>query len=273
MVPRVYYLVLEQLFQGEFFYTSPRMESIMLEIKNVCKTFNKNGLHALKQINLQVLDGEIFGIIGLSGAGKSTLLRSIIGLTKVDSGTITVDDVNVQELDEKNLRIFRRKIGVVFQGYNLLYQRNVFDNVALPLRLVKYPKDQIEEKVKQLLALVGLVDKEKSYPSQLSGGEQQRVAIARALIMEPKILLLDEITSALDPLTTKQILQLLKEINERLNVTIIFITHEMGVVASICNKVAVLNYGEIVESGSAKEILNSPKSDIAKMLLGKEEVI
>lgn len=246
----------------------------MLELKNVSKEFNTQGitLHALKNINLSILDGEIFGVIGLSGAGKSTLLRSIAGLTTIDNGEIYIDNVNPTTLKNKEAREFKRKVGVVFQGYNLLMQKNVFDNIAFPLTLVKAPKDKIKDTVEKLIDLVGLTGKEKSFPSELSGGQKQRVAIARALAPNPKILLLDEVTSALDPLTTKQILKLLKNINEKSGVTMVLITHEMGVVASICKKVAVLNYGIIEEQGFTKDILNNPTSDIAKLLLGKEKI-
>lgn len=246
----------------------------MLELKHISKEYNQNGetLHALKDVTLSINKGEIFGVIGLSGAGKSTLLRSIAGLTKVDCGEILIDGVNPDTLKNGQARAFKRNVGVVFQGYNLLMQKNVFDNVAFPLSLVKTSKEETEKKVTELIKLVGLEGKEKSFPSQLSGGQKQRVAIARALAANPKILLLDEVTSALDPLTTKQILKLLKDINRESGVTMLLITHEMGVVSSICNRVAVLNYGVIEESGETQEVLKNPKSDIAKLLLGKEVV-
>lgn len=246
----------------------------MLQLINVSKQFNTQdgALHALNNVNLKINKGEIFGIIGLSGAGKSTLLRSIAGLTEIDDGQILIDGINPKSLKNGVARSFKRKVGVVFQGYNLLMQKNVYDNIAFPLTLVKTPKVEIDKIVKNLIELVGLSGKEKAYPSQLSGGQKQRVAIARALAPKPKILLLDEVTSALDPLTTKQILKLLKEINQKSGVTMVLITHEMGVVSSICEKVAVINYGIIEECGNTKEILSNPKSDIARLLLGKEEI-
>lgn len=244
----------------------------MLQLKNVSKSFIQQGepLHALNDVNLTVDDGQIFGVIGLSGAGKSTLLRSIAGLEKIDSGEIFIDGVNINSLKGNELRLFRSKIGVVFQGFNLLMQKNVFDNIAFPLRLSNTPKNLVNKKVNELIELVGLKGKEKSYPAELSGGQKQRVAIARSIAADPKVLLLDEVTSALDPLTTKQILNLLKDINERSGVTMVFITHEMGVVSTICDEVAVLNYGVIEEQGKTQDVLSNPKSDIAKLLLGKE---
>lgn len=244
----------------------------MLQLKNVSKSFIQQGepLHALNDVNLTVDDGQIFGVIGLSGAGKSTLLRSIAGLEKIDSGEIFIDGVNINSLKGNELRLFRSKIGVVFQGFNLLMQKNVFDNIAFPLRLSNTPKNIVNKKVNELIELVGLKGKEKSYPAELSGGQKQRVAIARSIAADPKVLLLDEVTSALDPLTTKQILNLLKDINERSGVTMVFITHEMGVVSTICDEVAVLNYGVIEEQGKTQDVLSNPKSDIAKLLLGKE---
>ncbi|MEG1520724.1 MAG: ATP-binding cassette domain-containing protein [Clostridia bacterium] len=244
----------------------------MLQITNVCKEFKQqnNILHALKDVSLHVKESEIYGIIGLSGAGKSTLLRSIAGLTTPDSGKILVDNVDISTLKNGELRSFRKKIGVVFQGYNLLMQKTVFDNIAFPLVLSKTPKLEIARRVNELIDIVGLNGKEHSYPATLSGGQKQRVAIARALATNPKILLLDEVTSALDPLTTKQILKLLKEINQTSKVTMVLITHEMGVVASICNRVAVLNYGEIEEDGAVVDVLNNPTSEVTRMLLGKE---
>jgi D-methionine transport system ATP-binding protein len=245
----------------------------MIRIENVSKSFsllNKENLHALKNVSLEVEKAEIFGVIGLSGAGKSTLLRSIIGLETIDKGRILIDDVDISKLSKKDLQQFRKNIGVVFQGYNLIYQQNIEKNISLALDINNYNKELIKERVKYLIEVVGLKGKEKAYPSQLSGGQKQRVAIARALALNPKILLLDEITSALDPITTKQILKLLLEIKEKLNVTILLITHEIAVVSMICDKLAVLNYGEIVETGKTSNVLNNPKSMVARMLLGKE---
>lgn len=246
----------------------------MLQLKNVSKSYIQSGepLHALNDVTLTISDGLIFGVIGLSGAGKSTLLRSIAGLEVIDSGNIYIDGVDINTLKGNDLRAFRRNVGVVFQGYNLLMQKNVFDNIAFPLRLVNTPKDVVNRRVNELIELVGLKGKEKAYPANLSGGQKQRVAIARAIAAKPKVLLLDEVTSALDPLTTKQILELLKDINKKSGVTMVFITHEMGVVSTICDEVAVLNYGVIEEKGKTAEVLSNPTSDIAKLLLGKESV-
>jgi D-methionine transport system ATP-binding protein len=223
-------------------------------------------------VNLDVRDSSIFGIIGLSGAGKSTLLRSIIGLETPDEGRILIDGVNLFTLDKKKKKEFRRNIGVVFQGFNLLYQKNVEKNIALPLEVAGWNSSDIIDRVSYLIDVVGLKGKEKTYPIQLSGGQKQRVAIARALAMNPKLLLLDEITSALDTKTTEQILKLLIEIRKKFRVTIIFITHEISVVSAICDYVAVLDEGKIVESGECRDILENPKSTAARMLLGKETV-
>lgn len=245
----------------------------MVKIYNLSKTFpqdNQTCFHALKNINLAIEKGDIFGIIGLSGAGKSTLLRAIACLDKVDNGNILIDGVSIMDLKGHELRLFRKSIGIVFQGYNLLYQKTIDKNIALPMEIAKINKREINERVAYLLKVVGLEDKKGMYPSQLSGGQKQRVAIARALALNPKVLLLDEITSALDPLTTKQILNLLKRINEEFGVTIICITHEMAVISSICDKVAVINYGVIEEIGTSYDILNKPKSIVTKMILGKE---
>lgn len=245
----------------------------MVVIENISKSFsliNKENLHALKNVSFKIEDGSIFGVIGLSGAGKSTLLRSIISLETIDSGSIKIDGVDISKLNKKDLRLFRRNIGVVFQGYNLLYQQNIEKNIALPLEINGCSKEFIKERVSYLINVVGLKGKEKAYPSQLSGGQKQRVAIARALALNPKLLLLDEITSALDPLTTKQILNLLLDIKEKFNVTMLFITHEIAVVSMICDQVAVLNYGEIVEMGKSLDVLENPKSIVTRMLLGKE---
>jgi D-methionine transport system ATP-binding protein len=244
----------------------------MLQIKNVSKTFigRSEELHALKNVNLHIKKAQIFGIIGLSGAGKSTLLRSIAGLEKVDEGEVIIDGKNINDYTGDDKRKFYQNIGVVFQGYNLLMQKNVFDNIAFPLHIQGLDKIQISKRVYELLELVGLVEKVHEYPSKLSGGQKQRVAIARALASNPKLLLLDEVTSALDPITTKQILKLLQDINLQSSVTIILITHEMGVVSHICDEVAVLNYGQIEEVGKTKEVLNNPQSEVTRMLLGKD---
>ncbi len=244
----------------------------MVRIENISKSFiqaNNENLHALKNVSLEIRENTIFGIIGLSGAGKSTLLRSIISLEKIDCGSIFIDGIEITSLKESELRSFKKNIGVVFQGYNLLYQRNVEKNIALPLEISGWKKENIKKRVKYLIEVTGLSGKEKAYPAQLSGGQRQRVAIARALALNPKLLLLDEITSALDPRTTNQILKLLLEIKEKFRVTILLITHEIAVVSLICDEVAVLDYGEIVERGNSFDVLKHPKSTVTKMLLGK----
>lgn len=244
----------------------------MVKILNVSKSFiqtNNENLHALQDVSLEIKKNSIFGIIGLSGAGKSTLLRSIIALEKVDEGKILIDGVDITFLKGAELRSFLKNIGVVFQGYNLLYQKTVEKNIAFPLEIIGWKKEDIRKRVEYLLEVTGLAGKAKAYPAQLSGGQKQRVAIARALALNPKLLLLDEVTSALDPKTTKQILKLLSEIRDKFQVTMLIITHEMAVVSSVCDEVAVLDYGKIVEQGSAKEIMENPKSAITKMLLGK----
>lgn len=244
----------------------------MVKIINVSKSFlqtNNENLHALDNVSLEISKNSIFGIIGLSGAGKSTLLRSIICLEKVDQGQIYVDDFEITSLKGAELRSFLKNIGIVFQGYNLLYQKTVEKNIAFPLEISGWKKEDIKKRVNYLIEITGLKGKEKAYPAQLSGGQKQRVAIARALALNPKLLLFDEITSALDPKTTKQILKLLLEIRDKFQVTMLIITHELAVVSSICDEVAVLDYGKIVEQGIAKTVLEKPQSSVTKMLLGK----
>lgn len=247
----------------------------MIKINKLTKHFHLNGekIIALDDVNLTIQKGEIYGIIGLSGAGKSTLLRCLSTLEHPDSGSIVIDDQDIFQLAGNELRKFRSNIGVVFQGYNLLMQRNAFDNISFPLKIRKDSKEIIQKRVSELFSFVGLEGKQKAYPSKLSGGQRQRVAIARALATNPSLLLFDEPTSALDAITTKQILTLIKEISLRYQVTIIIITHEIGVVKNVCDKVAVLNYGEVVEEGIVDEVINDPKSEITKMLLGKELII
>ncbi|MBE3953000.1 methionine ABC transporter ATP-binding protein MetN [Vibrio parahaemolyticus] len=218
---------------------------------------------ALKDINLHIAKGTIFGVIGSSGAGKSTLIRCVNMLEAPSSGSIIVDDVDLTTLSKKQLVETRRNIGMIFQHFNLLSSRTVFDNVALPLELAGKDKSQITTKVTELLKLVGLADKHESYPSNLSGGQKQRVAIARALASDPSVLLCDEATSALDPATTQSILELLKEINRKLNITILLITHEMEVVKSICHEVAIIGGGELVEKGTVGDIFAHPKTELA----------
>ncbi len=244
----------------------------MIQIIDLCKTFEEvtPPVTALKNINLRVNRGDIFGVIGMSGAGKSTLLRCLSMLEEPTSGDILLNGRNTAHLKGRELIEARRSMGVVFQGYNMLMQKNVYENVAFPLTLSKTPKEEIERTVTRLLELVGLADKAKAYPAQLSGGQKQRVAIARALATNPQVLLCDEPTSALDSLTTRSILQLLRDINRELNVTILIITHEMSVVKALCNRVAVIDEQHIVESGNTQEIFDNPKSDITRLLLGYE---
>lgn len=243
----------------------------MIRIKNLSKTFDKScNVDALKNVNLSIEAGDVCGVIGMSGAGKSTLLRCIAMLETPSSGSIEIDGRDIFSLKGKELLDLKKSLGVVFQGYNLLMQRSIRQNIAFPLELIKMPKDQIAKRVDELLCLVGLSDKAEEYPSQLSGGQRQRVAIARALASNPKVLLCDEPTSALDPLTTRSILKLLQEINHTLGVTIVIITHEIGVVRSICNKVAVIDAGEIAESGLTKEVFAAPQSQAAKQLLDND---
>ena len=243
----------------------------MIRIKNLSKTFDKScNVDALKNVNLSIEAGDVCGVIGMSGAGKSTLLRCIAMLETPSSGSIEIDGKDIFSLKGKELLDLKKSLGVVFQGYNLLMQRSIRQNIAFPLELIKMPKDQIAKRVDELLCLVGLSDKAEEYPSQLSGGQRQRVAIARALASNPKVLLCDEPTSALDPLPTRSILKLLREINRTLGVTIVIITHEIGVVRSICNKVAVIDAGEIAESGLTKEVFAAPQSQAAKQLLDND---
>ena len=218
---------------------------------------------AVTDINLHIAKGTIFGVIGSSGAGKSTLIRCVNMLEAPSSGSIIVDGVDLTTLSKKQLVETRRNIGMIFQHFNLLSSRTVFDNVALPLELAGKDKSQITTKVTELLKLVGLADKHESYPSNLSGGQKQRVAIARALASDPSVLLCDEATSALDPATTQSILELLKEINRKLNITILLITHEMEVVKSICHEVAIIGGGELVEKGTVGDIFAHPKTELA----------
>ena len=234
----------------------------MIELKNVSKMFIKDGVkfEALKNINLSVEKGDILGVIGYSGAGKSTLIRMINGLEKPTEGEVFVFDEEIKGLSKKRLREERKRIGMIFQHFNLLESKTVFQNVAIPLILKKENKDKIKNKVEELLEFVGLSDKGKNFPKELSGGQKQRVAIARALASDPEILLCDEATSALDPETTDQILQLLKRINKEYNITICIITHEMHVIQTVCNKVAVMEKGEIIEQGRLKEIFSNPQN-------------
>ncbi|WP_318445625.1 methionine ABC transporter ATP-binding protein MetN [Photobacterium leiognathi] len=238
----------------------------MIEIKQLNKVFYQGdkAINALSDINLTIQQGTIFGVIGSSGAGKSTLIRCVNLLERPSNGQVIVDGVDLTALSNQKLTLARRKIGMIFQHFNLLSSRTVFENVALPLELANTDKATIKAKVTDLLALVGLEDKHLSYPSNLSGGQKQRVAIARALASDPKVLLCDEATSALDPATTHSILELLQEINRKLNLTILLITHEMDVVKRICSEVAIIGGGKLVEQGSVGDIFSHPKTELAK---------
>lgn len=244
----------------------------MIEIQNLSKTFPVSGgtVEALKDISLTIPDGEIYGIIGMSGAGKSTLVRCINMLERPTSGKVIIDGKDLGSLTQAQLREERRNITMIFQGFNLLMQRNCLKNVCFPLELAGYKKKEAVERATELLELVGLGEKLKSYPAQLSGGQQQRVAIARALATHPKILLCDEATSALDPQTTQSILSLIKDIHNKLGLTVIIITHQMSVVEQICTRVAILNHGTVVEEGAVSEVFASPKSQEAKQLVYPE---
>lgn len=241
----------------------------MIKISNLTKKYN-NDVVALNGVTLSVDKGDIYGIIGLSGAGKSTLVRCINLLEQPTSGTIEIDGVDLTKLSKKDLRVKRKEISMIFQNFNLLQQKNVLQNVLFPLQISNNDKQYSLKKAKDLLKMVDLSDKLDSYPSQLSGGQKQRVAIARALACDPKVLLCDEPTSALDPQTTASILQLLKTINQKLNITIIMITHQMSVVEKICNKVAILSEGKVAESGQVNEVFSNPKSLAAKLLVFPE---
>lgn len=241
----------------------------MIELHSISKTFKtENGpLEALKDINLSIKKGDIFGIIGLSGAGKSTLVRCINYLEKPTEGRVILDGQELGCLTHKELLKARQSIGMIFQGFNLLSQRNAFRNICYPLEIAGVAKAEARERAYELLEIVGLSDKAKAYPSQMSGGQKQRVAIARALATNPKVLLCDEATSALDPNTTQSILSLLKDINLKFGVTIVVITHEMRVIEQICNRVAVIDQSRIVEQGDVKEVFMRPRSEIARQLI------
>ena len=244
----------------------------MIEIQHLTKTFTTAGgtTEALKDVSLTIPDGEIYGIIGMSGAGKSTLVRSINMLERPTSGKIVIDGRDMAALSEAELRAARRDITMIFQGFNLLMQRTCQRNVAFPLELADMKRGDAMKRAAELLELVGLGDKLKNYPSQLSGGQQQRVAIARALATKPKILLCDEATSALDPQSTQSILGLIRDIHDRLGITVIVITHQMSVVEQICTRVAILDGGEVAEEGKVSEVFAAPQSQAAKRLVYPE---
>lgn len=241
----------------------------MISIEGLCKTYrgSEGNTEALKDINLRIEKGDIFGIIGLSGAGKSTLIRCINRLEEPTGGSIFIEGRDIVRLNESELRDMRRSIGMIFQHFNLLSRKNCRENIAFPLKIMKYDKKQIDRRVDELLEIVDLKDKNQSYPSQLSGGQKQRVAIARALATNPKILLCDEATSALDPNTTSSILKLLKHINETLGITIVMITHQMEVIKEVCNKVAVISEGRIVEQGATYDVFSKPSHAVTKSFI------
>lgn len=241
----------------------------LIQIKNLQKEYisHNNKVTALDNINLNISKGDIYGIIGMSGAGKSTLVRCINFLEKPTKGTVIIGDKDLSKLNEAQLRGVRHNVGMIFQQFNLLMQRNVEDNICFPLEISGISKKEGRKRAEELLELVGLSDKKKAYPSQLSGGQKQRVAIARALATNPEILLCDEATSALDPTTTRSILALLKDINNKLKITIIIITHEMAVVEEICDSVAIIDKGRLAENGTVEEVFSNPKTEAAKRLV------
>lgn len=242
----------------------------MIRFEHLSKTFQtKDGaFEALKDVSFEIEKGDIYGVIGYSGAGKSTLIRMVNALERPTSGKIFVEDKDIGSLSAKELRSLRKGIGMIFQQFNLLESKTIYDNVAIALKLNGTPKKDIETRVNELLEFVELSDKKSYYPGQLSSGQKQRVGIARALANNPSILLCDEATSALDPKTTDSILDLLKKINETLHITIVIITHEMNVIQKICNKVAVMDFGKVVETGSVIQVFSDPQSDIAKRFVG-----
>ena len=245
------------------------MAEPIIQIRDLTKTFGQGAgaVHALEHISLDIQKGEIFGIIGLSGAGKSTLVRCMNLLERPTSGSVVVDGQEMTKLSDPQLRKARQSIGMIFQNFNLLMQRTALDNICFPLELMGVPKTQARKKARELLEVVGLADREKAYPAQMSGGQKQRIAIARALATDPKVLLCDEATSALDPTTTLSILELLKDLNQKLGVTVVIITHEMKVVERICHSVAILSGGVVAEQGPVQEIFANPKSEIGRQLV------
>ncbi|PJG43730.1 methionine ABC transporter ATP-binding protein [Acinetobacter tandoii] len=245
-----------------------------IKIRNLNKYYavQNQQVHALKNIDLDIPKGKIFGIIGKSGAGKSSLLRTLNGLEKVSEGSIHIHQHNLAELNHAELIQLRQRIGMIFQHFNLMSAKTVWENVALPLKIANYSPTEIEQRVSEVLQLVSLANKAQHYPSQLSGGQKQRVGIARALVHHPEILLCDEATSALDPESTSVVLSLLKEINQKLGITIVLITHEMQVIREICDQVVVIEHGEIVESGQVWSVFSNPQQQITQELLDLEQL-
>ena len=249
------------------------IQEIMIKVEDISKSFESKDatVNALNHVNLEIHKGEIYGVIGMSGAGKSTLVRCLNLLEKPTSGNVYIEGKNLMQLSEKELREVRTHIAMIFQHFNLLMQRTVLDNICFPLEIVGMKKKEAREKAKELLKIVDLEEKAKAYPAQLSGGQTQRVAIARALAMDPKILLCDEATSALDPTTTKSILALLKKINREFGITIVIITHEMTVVQEICSHVAIIDHGDLAETGTVEDVFSHPKTKAAKKLVFQGE--
>ena len=245
----------------------------MIEIQHLSKTFAgaDGDVEALRDINLKINDGDIFGIIGMSGAGKSTLVRCINMLERPTSGTVLINGRDIGALSAEELRRVRRRTTMIFQSFNLLMQRTCIANICFPLELAGMKKAEAKKRAGELLELVGLSDKANAYPAQLSGGQQQRIAIARALATDPEVLLCDEATSALDPKTTRSILELIKQINERLGITVIIITHQMSVIEDICTRVAILENGTVVEEGEVSKVFSNPASDAGKNIVSPEE--
>lgn len=242
------------------------MSETLIAVKNLVKEYG-NGVRALDQIDLEIGRGDIFGIIGMSGAGKSTLVRCLNNLEKPTEGTVEIQGRELSKMKGRTLRKERQKISMIFQHFNLLMQRTALDNVCFPMEIVGISKKEARKKALEYLKIVGLEEKALSYPSQLSGGQKQRVAIARVLASDPEILLCDEATSALDPQTTKSILELIRKINKEYGITVVVITHEMSVIQEICNRVAVLERGVLVESGTVEELFRSPKTEAARRLV------
>ena len=244
----------------------------MIELRDLSKTFSlaDGSVEALRNVSLTIPDGDVYGIIGMSGAGKSTLVRCINLLERPTSGSVLIDGVDLSTLSEGELRRLRRSVTMIFQGFNLLMQKTCLKNVCFPLELAGVKKQQARQRAMELLETVGLGDKAQAYPAQLSGGQQQRVAIARALATQPKVLLCDEATSALDPSTTHSILELIRDINRTMGITVVIITHQMSVVESVCRHVAILEHGQVVEQGEVASVFSSPRSDAARRLVFPE---
>ena len=241
----------------------------MIEIRNLSKSFvtSDGPVDALRHVNLTIRDGDIYGIIGMSGAGKSTLVRCINMLERPTEGSVLLDGRDLAAMGKKELRQVRHRVTMIFQGFNLLMQRTCLRNIMLPLELSHVPRAKAEARARELLELVGLPDKAGAYPAQLSGGQQQRIAIARALATEPDVLLCDEATSALDPKTTHAILELIRDINRKMGITVIVITHQMSVVQEICNRVAILEHGAVVEEGEVSEVCSNPRANATRNLV------